>query len=203
MLKYNCEAIVLKSLNYKDKDKIYTFFTNEYGKISATGRGVRKISSKRGGSLDSLNYINIKITETSNGYKNIDEVVVIDSFKNIKKDYLLATKAFYFAEILNKNTEENNNDPNLFKLLKKCLQMLDYKKVDTDLITLFFEVHLLKELGYFPNVPKNNLNISNTLKQILALKINSLNKNDILQTSNFISSYIKENLNVSLKSLTI
>ena len=203
MLKYNCEAIVLKSINYKDTDKIYTFFTNDYGKISATGRGVRKISSRRSGSLDSLNYVKVKIYETSNGYKNIQEVLIIDSFKNIKSDYDLSLNAYYFAEIINKNTEENNNDPKLYKLLKKALQMLDSKKIDAPLINLFFDIHLLKELGYFPDVPQSRVNVFNTVKKVLVLNLKGISKRDINETSNYISMYIKENLNISLKSLSI
>ena len=61
MKKYNTKAIVLKSVKYKDADKIFTLFTKEYGKISAIGRGVRKINSRRSGNLDTLNYVSVGI----------------------------------------------------------------------------------------------------------------------------------------------
>jgi recombinational DNA repair protein (RecF pathway) len=55
MKKYNTKAIVLKSVKYKDADKIFTLFTKEYGKISMEES--RKINSSRSGNLILLNYV--------------------------------------------------------------------------------------------------------------------------------------------------
>lgn len=200
MTSFNCHAIILKSINYKDKDKIYTLITDTHGKIGVVARGVRKISSKRAGNLDSLNYLSLKIVEYKNDIKNIEEVVVLDSFKNIKSDYNLILKAYYFAEILNKNTEESFCDLRVFKLFKKSLQMLDCKKFNINLVQLFYETHLLKELGYFPKLPIDSV-ICDNLKNILDINLNKVNLNSIKKTSDFLSAHIKDNLNYSLKSI--
>ncbi len=79
MKKYNVRAVVLKSLKYRDSDKIFTLLSKEKGKISAIGRGVRKISSRRNGNLDTLNLISANIHEDRVGFKSIEEVKTIET----------------------------------------------------------------------------------------------------------------------------
>lgn len=207
MKKYNTEAIVLKSINYKDKDKIYTLFTEEYGKISAMGRGVRKISSRRGGNLDSLNHISIKITERDNGFKDIDEVVTINSFKNIKSDYALSLKAYYLAELISKNIIDNtdnrdNTDIQIFKLFRKVLDIIDKKLLNIDLSILFFEIQFLRHLGYFPELPKDE-DISNIIKKLLKADLKDIDTSHLVKTGIFIKQHMQNHLHDKMKSLEL
>lgn len=207
MKKYNTEAIVLKSINYKDKDKIYTLFTEEYGKISAIGRGVRKISSRRGGNLDSLNHISIKITERDNGFKDIDEVVTLNSFKNIKSDYDLSLKAYYLAELISKNIIDNtdnrdNTDIQIFKLFRKVLDIIDKKLLNIDLSILFFEIQFLRHLGYFPELPKDE-DISNIIKKLLKADLKDIDNTHITKTGIFIKQHMQNHLYDKMKSLEL
>jgi len=200
--KYNTNAIVLKSINYKDKDKIYTLFTEHLGKISAMARGVRKISSRRGGNLDSLNYISIKITERDGGFKDIDEVVTLNSFKNIKSDYEMSLKAYYLADLIHRNMEENSEDTQVFKLFKKVLEILDQKSLNIDLAILFFEIQFLKHFGYFPELPIDP-GISDVIKKLLKGIFKDISSSDLVKTQSFIQDHIKVHLNERFKSLDL
>jgi len=53
---YKTEGIVLKSTEFKEADKIVTIYTKDYGKITAIAKGVRKIKSKFGSSLEILTH---------------------------------------------------------------------------------------------------------------------------------------------------
>lgn len=148
MKKYNSRAVVLRNFKYKDSDKIFTLFTKEYGKISALARGVRKISSRRGGNLDTLNLISVKIHEDRSGIKNIEEVKTIESFKNIKKDLNKSLKAYYIAELVHKSTEEGEKLEGIFDLLVRFLKVLEKNGYSGDLFVTYFEINLMKLLGY-------------------------------------------------------
>ena len=137
-----------------------------------------------------------------NGLKNLDEVVVLDSFKNIKSDYDLSLRAYYFAELINKNIEDGNEDIKIFKLFKKCLEILDKRALSIDVATLFFEIQLLKELGYFPELPLNP-QISDVIKKLLKVDFKDLDKNAVQSTGTFIKNHIYSNLNESFKSLEL
>ncbi|MBW6441301.1 DNA repair protein RecO [Patescibacteria group bacterium] len=148
MKKYNIRAVVLKSVKYKDSDKIFTLLTKEQGKISAIARGVRKISSRRSGNLDTLNLVLVKIHEDSSGFKNIEEVRTIESFKSIKKNLDKSLKAYYISELVYRATEEDNQFSGIFELLVKCLKALDKNGYSGDLFVTYFEIRLMKILGY-------------------------------------------------------
>jgi DNA repair protein RecO (recombination protein O) len=148
MKKYNARAVVLKSVKYKDSDKIYTLFTKEYGKISAIARGVRKISSRRSGNLDTLNLVSVSFRDENLGHRSIEEVKTIESFRNLKKDLQKSTKAYYMAEIIYKSVEEDEQVSNIFNLFVKCLKTLDKNNYPGDLVISHFEMNLMNMLGY-------------------------------------------------------
>jgi DNA repair protein RecO (recombination protein O) len=148
MRNYNIKGIVLKSTNYKDADKIYSVLTRELGKISVLGKGVRKISSRRGGNMDTINLISAKLSENRKGFKRLEEVKTIDSFKEIKESYELSCAAYYMAELIYRSLEEEEESEKIFNLLVKCLKVLTNPTIRPGLITNHFELGLLGALGY-------------------------------------------------------
>jgi len=143
----NVDALILKSINFKDTDKIFTLLSKQLGKISAKARGIRKISSKRLSSLDTLNYVRVGIVGDLE-LKTITEAKLIHSFSNIKKDFDKLSTAFYFIEVLNKTIQESEESIEIFNLTVKCLKRLDEIKYTDTRIENFFEFQLLEHLGY-------------------------------------------------------
>ncbi len=148
MPNFNAECIVLKSSNYKESDKIYTLYSKDYGKFIATARGVRKISSKRGGNLDTLNHVVVGISESEKGYKYISEVQSSNTFRNLKNSLEMSAKGFYLAELVHKLTEEEQQGQDIFDLLLKTLRLLDSGVMDPMLAISYFEISLMRILGY-------------------------------------------------------
>lgn len=52
MATYKAHAIILSSYPYREHDRIVSFFSEEFGRIDARARGVRKIESKLAGHLE-------------------------------------------------------------------------------------------------------------------------------------------------------
>ena len=148
MKKINTVAVVLKSINYRDSDKIYTLLSKDLGKIPAIARGVRKISSRRAGNLDTLNLVKVGLSEGLGGMRQIDEVSGLNSFRKLKSDYSLSTKCSYVVELLHKTTEESGNSEDAFELLVKFLKIASRFPENIDLAVRFFELHYLALMGY-------------------------------------------------------
>ncbi|HLD50888.1 DNA repair protein RecO [candidate division WWE3 bacterium RIFOXYC1_FULL_40_10] len=148
MRKYNVTAIVLKNSAHKDADKLFTMLSQENGKIIAIAKGVRKITSRRSGSLDTLNKIKLAISQSDSGFKFINEVQLIESFPRLKKDYEKVKKALYLAELVNKTVFEEIDSELIYNIFEKSLQALNDSADNADLIVSKFELNLLKHLGY-------------------------------------------------------
>jgi DNA repair protein RecO (recombination protein O) len=147
MKRYNTQAFVLKNIKYKDADKIFTLFSKDLGKISALARGVRKISSRRAGNLDTLNLVSISIRENPNAFNDIEEVKTLESYKDLKKSLKKSLKAYYLIELVHKSIEEGEKNEELFNLLQKSLKLMQ-KTSDPDFVVSYFEMHLMNLLGY-------------------------------------------------------
>jgi len=148
MARYSVEAVVLKFTNFRDADKIYTFFAKDKGKISATGMGVRKISSRRGGNLDTLNYIVAGISENQAGFKTITEVKTLNSFKKLKGSLKNSIKGFYIVELVFKLLDESQEHNDVFELLVSTLEKLEKHLNNEASRVNAFEIKLMELLGY-------------------------------------------------------
>lgn len=150
MKRYTLEALVLKNVGYKDSDKLYTLLTREQGLISVQAKGVRKITSKRAGNLDTLNHIKVKVSEQVSGWKLVDEVALIDSFKDIKSSLLAQSHAFYLLELAYRLVKDENSLEQLFDRMILALHKISQSKSELEsfLVINSFEVFLLRFLGY-------------------------------------------------------
>ncbi len=144
----NRYCFVLKSNNYKDADKIFTLYTDKDGLISAIARGVRKISSKRSGSLDRLNLVNLSYYQSSSGHKTITEVENVYSFRNIKADPKLTETSYKIVHLLLKNLEEESANQVLFDLIKRTFFLLNEEDVNADSVYAYFVLNFVEILGY-------------------------------------------------------
>lgn len=148
MARYSVEAVVLKNVNFKDADKIYTLFAKDKGKIIATGKGVRKISSRRGGNLDTLNHVVVGLSESARGYKTITEVETLNSFKKLKGSLENSIRGFYIMELVYRLLDEGQEHNDVYDLL-----VFNLKKLNTHLNNEVsrvnaFEIKLMDLLGY-------------------------------------------------------
>jgi len=153
--------MVLKNSNYKDADKLYTLFSPQYGKFSATAKGVRRINSKRLGSLDTLNRVQISFSESHKGMKIVSQAQVLESHRELKKAISGIAKGLYIAELVHRffyhDTYEHESAPEIYKLLTKSLASLNkfygkYPEGSFNFVPVrimnIFEARLMRILGY-------------------------------------------------------
>lgn len=151
MTSSNFEALVIKNINFKDSDKIYTLFVRDLGKVSCKAKGVRKFSSKRMSSLDTLNFLKVGIYG-SGDLRLITETKLIHSFNNIKNNLFKLKTSYYLIEIINRTLYEDSDSSKIFDLLLKCLKRLEETNYTDTRIENFFEYHFLKLMGYSLNI---------------------------------------------------
>jgi DNA repair protein RecO (recombination protein O) len=147
---YQTEAIVIKKTKLGEADRILTLYTPHLGKIQAVAKGVRRPRSKMSGHLELLTHSLISLARG----KNIDTVTgtqTINSFLPLKSDLRLISYALYVTELVNQFTADNAEDYPLFQLLLETMQRL-CQGGDNELVLRYFELHLLDEVGYRPQL---------------------------------------------------
>lgn len=167
---YKTEGIILKRINYGEADRILTIYTKHYGKIRVLAKGVRRITSRRGGNVELFNHVALFLHQGKN-LDLLNEAQVIDAFKVWRRDLKKVAVAYYFVELVDKLTPEGQANQAVFQLLKNYLG-----KIGTAILprlTRSFEEALLEELGF--GIPeklrKNSGSLRDYIESIVEKKI--------------------------------
>jgi DNA repair protein RecO (recombination protein O) len=147
---YQTEAIIIKKTKLGEADRILTLYTPQLGKIQAVAKGVRRPRSKMSGHLELLTHSLVSLARG----KNIDTVTgtqTINSFLPLKSDLRLTSYALYVTELVNQFGAESLENQPLFELLRQTLHRLCLGG-DSELVLRYFELHLLNETGYRPQL---------------------------------------------------
>ena len=147
---YQTEAIIIKKTRLGEADRILTLYTPYLGKIQAVAKGVRRPRSKMSGHLELLTHSLISLARG----RNLDTVTgtqTINSFVPLKSDLWLTSCALYAAELVDQFAPENVENYPLFQLLLETMQQL-CRASDKGLVLRYFELQLLNEVGYRPQL---------------------------------------------------
>jgi DNA repair protein RecO (recombination protein O) len=128
-----------------EADRILTVFTKHYGKIRAMAKGVRKITSRRGGNVELFNRVTLFLSRGRN-FDLLSEAQVLDSYKVWRKDLKKVGVAYYFCELVDRLTPEAQENQAVFELLKDYLGRLNKESLSE--LARGFEERLLEELGF-------------------------------------------------------
>lgn len=117
------EAVVLKTDDFGDANRVVTLFTREFGKVEANAYGCRRVRSPLSGALQMFNHIS---AELSRGAKvdTIREADIIHFYDALTNDLERLAYASLFFEIVNRMTLPRQQELDTFDLLTKSLPVL-------------------------------------------------------------------------------
>jgi DNA repair protein RecO (recombination protein O) len=147
---YQTEAIIIKKTKLREADVIFTLYTPHLGKIQAFAKSVRKTKSKMAGHLELLTYSQVSLARG----RNLDTIIgsqTINGFVPLKSDLWLISCGLYAIELINQFTADNIENLALFQLLRATMEQL-CRTGNRDLTLRYFELHLLDEVGYRPQL---------------------------------------------------
>jgi DNA repair protein RecO (recombination protein O) len=149
---YQTPAIIIKKTKLGEADRILTLYTPSLGKIQGVAKAVRKPKSKLSGHLEMLSYSQVTLARG----RNIDTIIgsqTLNAFLVLKNNLDLLSYALYLVEMVNQFTPPETEDPQLFELLLRTLEELP-RAADRELLLRHFELHLLRQVGYRPELEK-------------------------------------------------
>ncbi|CAN5287727.1 DNA repair protein RecO [soil metagenome] len=147
---YNARGIILRRRDLGEADRIVTVYTNEFGKRSLAARGSRKTTSRIAGQLEPFSLVQLFVARTR-GLHIISQVQAVEVFQRMRANEVAITVSGMFAELVDWMTPEDQPNSGVFDLLQASLTLLDSDR-DPGLITIAFEIGLLRHLGYRPEL---------------------------------------------------
>lgn len=147
---YRTEAIVLKRRDQGEADRVLTVFTPGAGKQQLLAKGVRKITSRKAGHVELFTHSQLLVAKGST-WDIVTQAETIHAFRPLREDLLRTSYAYYVAELVDRFTQEGDENRALFDLLLATLGRLGEAK-DLRLLARFFELRLLGLVGYRPQL---------------------------------------------------
>ncbi len=149
---YRVEAIILKRTDVGEADRLLTLYTPDHGKLRAVAKGARKPSSRKTGHVELLNRAALMIA-VGHDLDIITQADTLESFLTLRNDLDRLSYAYYFAELVDRFTEEEEENRQVYDLLLEALRWLE--KTEQLLRTArFFELRLLDAVGYRPQLQR-------------------------------------------------
>ncbi len=209
MALYKTRAIVIKSMNLSESDRLVTFMTESYGKIKCVAKGARKIKNQFWGALEPMSMINlIYFGKEQQSLFRLNHSDIIESFQTVRDDFDKLYTGVYFIDLVDAMTLEGHAEKKLFSLLYQSLAALK-QQTELEPLCRLFEIRLLALSGYKPqleqcvlckNTPKNGLiPFSFYHNGVLCNPCSNRARVDI-QFSTGTRNYIKKLLEVEIKT---
>ena len=117
---YKGEGIIIGRRNFSEADRILTIFSKDFGKITLLAKGIRKMQSRKRGSLEIFSRINFQGVETQS-IDLITEVQSLSNFKRIRSNLKKTSVAYFICELIARLTQEREPHQDLYFLLLDTL----------------------------------------------------------------------------------
>ena len=147
----DAKGIVLRSVNYGERDRILTIYTEELGLITATANGSRSLKSRTLVATEQFCYSHYVFSYKNDRY-TVKEVDLIESFFDLRTDIEKLTLAGYVAEVVTHVGTENMPDVPLLRLTLNTLFALAKEKAPRAQIKGAFEMRAAALLGFLPEL---------------------------------------------------
>ncbi len=147
---YRVDAVILKRTDVGEADRLLTLYTAERGKLRAVAKGARKPSSRKTGHVELFNRASLLIA-VGRDLDVVTQAETVESFQPVRSDLDRLSYAYYFAELVDRFTEEEEENRQIFDLILNAFHWLGQTE-HLPRTARFFELALLDSLGYRPEL---------------------------------------------------
>lgn len=147
---HKTDGFVLKTLNYSDSDLIVTFYTRDFGKLTAIAKGARKSRKRFVNVLEPFCCSSLLFSRKQRDQLAwLESCRMISEYPEIRKSLDRTLLASYLIDLVDHFSIEEKAGRELFDLLQTFLSLIEEGDTSERLLR-FFEIRQLKLAGYAP-----------------------------------------------------
>lgn len=179
---YRTQGFILKKEDRGEADELFTVYTKDFGKLEILSKAIRKISSKLRSGAEIFYISEIEFIQ-GKGYKTLTDAIVIEKFKNIRRNLTRLGIAYQVADVLDNSVSGEQKDEHIWELTKEVFNKLNNWRVENSLkignhklgiLYYYFFWNLISFLGYQPELRLDSIcgkKIDTDLAKILKIII--------------------------------
>ena len=147
-------AILLRSIDYGESDRVVTLLGRSTGSLGAIARGARKSQRRFGGGLGLCSIGEAALRERgSSELLTLERFDLTTSFPRLGADLVRMGHAAYVAELLAKLCAPRQAEPEIYDLAVAFLELLEAEGASATRLRIF-ELALLRCLGFAPTLDR-------------------------------------------------
>lgn len=144
-------GLIIRSVDYKEADKILTVLTDTRGCLTVKARGVRRKGSRLKAAAQLFALSQMTLYEQK-GRATLHEAQVLEAFSGLQTDIGKMALASYFAEVLGTEAEDAPMDADVQRLALNCLYALANDLCEPRVVKAAFELRYMQLSGYAPDL---------------------------------------------------
>ena len=144
---YKVDAVVLRSIECGNGDKLLVLFSRELGKIKVMAHGVTKPSSRKRGFVQPFTYTKFLVNR-GRELDSVSQCEGIEMFSFLKNNLVKISYASYLAELIDSLTPEGEQNEQLFFLILETMRLME--EGEAEILTRSFEIKAMGLMGYRP-----------------------------------------------------
>ena len=153
MALFETEALILRTYNLAEADKIVVCLTRSHGLIRGVAKGCRKLRNRFGASLEPFTLINLTYYQKENQeLVSFRQTEILRSHFNLSSDASILTGLAYVGDLLIDFSPPHQANETLFRMASACLEAIAVYPEDLQTVLRYFEVWLLKIEGFLPDL---------------------------------------------------
>jgi DNA repair protein RecO (recombination protein O) len=147
------EALILRTYNLAEADKIVVCLTRHAGLVRAVAKGSRKLKNRFGAALEPFTLLNIACFQKEHQELiSLRQVEILKSNFSLFGDAEILTGLAYIGDLVVEFSPPYQPNEKLFRMVKACLEAIAASPGDLHAILRYFEVWLLKLEGFLPDL---------------------------------------------------
>ena len=149
----NTDAIVLRTYNLAEADRIVLCLTRSSGLIRGVAKGARRMKSRFGAAFEPFTQIKIAFHEKENR-----ELVTVSQAEIVRSSFSVAARPEvaevlgYMSELITEFAPPHEANEKLFRMVGACVDALSETPESARSLMRYFEVWLLRLAGLFPEL---------------------------------------------------
>ena len=153
MALFETEALILRSYNLAEADKIVVCLSRSAGLIRGVAKGCRKLKNRFGAALEPFTLVNLTYYEKEHQeLVSFSQVEILKSRFNLSSNASILTGFSYMGDLLIDFSPPHQANDNLFRMALACFEAASETPDDLEAVLRYFEVWLLKLEGFLPDL---------------------------------------------------
>jgi len=151
---YKTEAIVLRTMDLGEADRVLTVLTPRLGKLRVIAKGVRRPRSRIGGALQPFSDVQL-VLAVGRTFDVVTSSSLEDPHLGLRNDLHSTAAAWYLVELVDRFVESAADSHEPFRVLAQGLSALDAgTEVSREVVARWFELALLDAMGFRPELAR-------------------------------------------------